>query len=406
MFAAATSPPKLITLVLLSALTVMSLNMFAPSLSNMALSFRADYALVNLSIAGYLGVTAILQLIMGPLSDRFGRRPVILSALVIFILASLACALATDIWVFLAFRMLQGAVITCAALSPAVIRDMVPARQAASLLGYVAMAMAVGPMLGPMLGGVLEGLFDWRANFLVYVGFGLAVLFLCWFDLGETNKSPSETFLIQFRGYPQLIGSRRFWGYAACAAFSTGAFYSFIGGAPFVAQAIFALPPAMLGFYIGSITAGFMLGSFISGRVAKNYPLTTMMIAGRLVACAGLSIGLIVNLAGFVHVLTLFGATIFVGLGNGLTNPSCYAGLLSVRPKLAGSAAGLSGALIVGGGALLTSITGAILTAANGAYTLLAMMLFCSAMALAAALFVRWIDRREGLIGTDRGSIN
>jgi MFS family permease len=100
------APPRLFTLVLLSGLSVVSLNMFLPSLSNIAEEFQADYAFVNLSIAGYAGMTAVLQLVMGPLSDRFGRRLVVLAALVIFVLASLGCLLATDIWTFLVFRMM------------------------------------------------------------------------------------------------------------------------------------------------------------------------------------------------------------------------------------------------------------------------------------------------------------
>ncbi len=132
MIAAATTPPKLSTLVLLTALSVLSLNMFLPSLSNMVEDLETDYALVSLSIAGYLAITSFLQLIMGPLSDRFGRRPVLLAGLVIFSFASLVCALATNIWVFLAFRLLQGAVISGAALSRAVIRDIAPEQEAAS----------------------------------------------------------------------------------------------------------------------------------------------------------------------------------------------------------------------------------------------------------------------------------
>jgi predicted MFS family arabinose efflux permease len=321
---------------------------------------------------------------------------VLLVGLVIFILASLGCWLATNIWVFLLFRMLQGAIICGWVLSNAVIRDMVPAQEAASLMGYLAMAWAVAPMLGPMFGGVLDELFGWRASFLAFVCFGVAILGLCWVDLGETNKTPSDTFMKQFQTYPELFRSRRFWGYALCMAFSTGAFYAFLGGAPLVAETVLALSPATLGFYMGTITAGFVLGSFLSGRYAKRYPLTTMMISGRIVACAALMVGLVLVLAGIVNVISLFGATVFVGLGNGLTMPSCNAGALSVRPKLAGSASGLSGALTVGGGAVLSAITGAILTEENGAYALLGMMLFSSLMALVAALYVLRIDRREG----------
>ena len=395
MLHSATSRPKMFTLVMLAALSVLSLNMFLPSLSNMARDFQTDYALVTLSIAGYLAITAVLMLIMGPLSDRFGRRPVLLVGLAVFTLASLGCALATDIWVFLGFRLLQGTVISGWALSLAVIRDTVPSREAASLIGYIGMAMAVAPMLGPMFGGVLDELFGWRASFWAFVVFGRAVLCLCWVDLGETNKTPSDTFMRQFHAYPELFRSRRFWGYALCTAFSTGAFYTFLSGAPLVAATVLALSPATLGFYMGTITAGFALGSFLSGRYAKRHALTTMMICGRLVACAGLLLGLGLFLAGFVHAISLFGATVFAGIGNGLSSPSSNAGALSVRPGLAGSAAGLSGALAVGGGAALSSITGAILTEENGAYALLGMMLFSSLMALLAALTVLRIDRRE-----------
>ncbi len=396
MLYSATSPPRLFTLILLSALSVVSLNMFVASLSNIAEEFQADYALVNLSIAGYAGMTAVLQLIIGPLSDRFGRRPVILAGLVIFILASLGCILADDIWMFLFFRLLQGAISSGLVLSNAVVRDMAPAREAASLMGYLAMAWAVAPMLGPMLGGVLDELFGWRASFVAFVGLGVAILSLCWVDLGETNKTPSETFAKQFQTYPELIRSRRYWGYALCMAFSTGSFYVFLAGAPLVAVAMLGLSPMVLGFYMGTITAGFGLGSFLSGRYARQYPLTTMMIVGRIVACAGLLGGLVLVLAGVVNVMSLFGATVIVGVGNGLTMPSCSVGAMSVRPKLAGSASGLAGALTVGAGAVLTSIAGATLTEANGAYTLLGMMLFSSLTALVAAFYVLWIDRREG----------
>ncbi len=385
------------TLILFTGLSVLSLNMFLPSLSNMAADFQADYSLVSLSIAGYLAITAVLQLIMGPLSDRFGRRPVLLVALVIFTLASLVCALATSIWVFLAFRVLQGAIISGWALSLAVIRDTAPPQEAASKIGYVTMAMAVAPMLGPMFGGALDELFGWRASFVVFTGLGVAALGLCWVDLGETNKTPSETFAKQFQAYPELFRSRRYWGYALCMAFSTGAFYSFLAGAPLVAVTMLGLSPAALGFYMGTITAGFALGSFLSGRWAKRFPLTTMMISGRIVACAGLMVGLALFLTGFVNEISMFGATMCVGLGNGLTMPSCNAGAVSMRPRLAGSASGLAGALTVGGGAVLTSMTGAIVTEENGAYALLGMMLFASLMALAAALHVLRIDRREGL---------
>ena len=384
------------TLVMLTGLSVLSLNMFLPSLSNMAADFRADYALVALSVGGYLGITAVLMLVMGPLSDRFGRRPVLLLALTLFSLASLVCALATNVWLFLGFRVLQGAVISGWALSLAVIRDVAPPQEAASRIGYLTMAMAVAPMLGPTVGGALDELFGWRSSFYVFAGLGAAALALCWVDLGETNKTPSRTFAQQVRSYPELFGSRRFWGYAVCMAFSTGSFYAFLAGAPLVAVTRLELSPAALGVGMGSITAGFMLGSFLSGRFAARYRLTRMMILGRLVAAAGLLLGLALAALGLVHAVAFFGPVMFVGLGNGLTMPSSNAGVLSVRPALAGSASGLAGALTVGGGALLTTVTGIVVTEKTGACGLLGMMLFCTLSALLSALVVRAIDLREG----------
>ena len=138
--------PHLVTLVLMVGLAVLTLNMFVPSLFNIASDLSASYGLVTLAIAGYLGITAVLQLVLGPLSDRFGRRPVMLGGLVVFCLASIGCALATNVYVFLFFRFLQAAVAAGSVVSPAVIRDLYPADAAASRLGYVSMAMALAPM--------------------------------------------------------------------------------------------------------------------------------------------------------------------------------------------------------------------------------------------------------------------
>ena len=389
MLSAATSPPRLITLIFLTGISTLSLNMFLPSLVNIAEDFEADYAIVSLSIAGYLAITAILQILIGPLSDRFGRRPVLLATLFIFVIASLGCLLAENIWVFLFFRFLQGAIIAGSALSPAIMRDMMPAKQAASILGYIAMAMAIAPMLG----GALDELFGWRSSFLAYIVIGLTVFTLTWMDLGETNKSPSESFGRQMKAYPALLRSQRFWGYALCMAFSTGAFYTFLAGAPLVTRVLFDMSAGTLGIYLGSITGGFFLGSFIAARFSKEHSLATMMLAGRIIACTGLLIGVALLALGIAHEFTLFGATIFVGIGNGVTMPSSNAGAMSVRSDLAGSASGLAGALTVGGGAILTGVSGVIVTESTGAMGLLGMMFGASFLGLLCAVWVLFLDR-------------
>jgi len=144
MFSAASAPPKLFTLVLLSGLSVVSLNMFLPSLSNIAAEFQTSYRLLaSVSIAGYAAMTTVLQLLIGPLSDRVGRRPVVLVSLVIFVVASLGCLLALDVWAFLLFRTMQAAIVSGFALSRVIIRDTEPAQKAASLMGYLSIAWAI-----------------------------------------------------------------------------------------------------------------------------------------------------------------------------------------------------------------------------------------------------------------------
>lgn len=387
-----TTPPHFATLVLLTAFSVLSLNMFIPSLADIAADFGVSYSIVSISVAGYLAVTAVLQLVVGPLSDRLGRRRVLLPAVTIFTLASLGCVLSGSVWSFLVFRMFQAAIISGYVLSLAIVRDVMPPKQAAGRIGYIAMAMAVAPMLGPMLGGLLDTAFGWRANFVAYAGAGMALFLLCWLDLGETlapRPGGSKARLPIFR---ELATSRRFWGYALCMAFSTGAFYAFLAGAPLVAKSRFGMSAATLGVCIGSITCGYMAGAFISGRLAPRHALTTMMIAGRFVACSGLMVGLTLLLFRIVSVPTYFGSTILVGLGNGISTPSSSAGAISVRPELAGSAAGLAGAITVAGGAVLTSFTGVILGFGHASAVLLAIMLVASAAGLLCALWVRRLD--------------
>jgi DHA1 family bicyclomycin/chloramphenicol resistance-like MFS transporter len=381
------TPPHFLTLVLLTAFSTLSLNMFVPSLANIAADFEVDYSTVSLSISGYLAVTALLQLGIGPLSDRIGRRPVLLAALAAFFLASVACSLAQDIWTFLFFRMLQGGIATGYALSLAIVRDTKTERNAASLIGYIGMVMAIAPMLAPILGGFIDTALGWRANFYLFAVSGLLLLLVCWVDLGET-RSPSqpqkgessETVLT-------LVGEPLFWAYSLCNAFSRGSFFIFITGAPLVASSKLNVTTAKLGIYIATITAGFILGSFLSGRFAPRFQPITMMLAGRLVACVGLAVGVAAMLADYRNPIVFFGSTIAVGIGNGLTIPSSSAAAMSVVPGLAGSAAGLSGALVVACGAVLTLMTGFILPLGDAGVTLHLLMLAASATGLAAVFW-------------------
>lgn len=390
------SPPRLLTLILLTAISVLSLNMFLPSLSRIAAEFEADYALVSLSIGGYLAVSAVLQLIMGPLSDMIGRRPVMLWGIALFIGASVGCYFAPDIWSFLAFRVLQSGIVTGMVLSRAIVRDIAPQQEAARLLGLIGTAMALAPLLGPVFGGLLDQAFGWRANFLAYIVMGLAIFALTYVDLGETNQHKSTSFSAQFRSYPELVRAPLFWAHCASLVFSVGGFYAFLGGAPQVAETLFGLSPGWVGLGMGSISAGFMLGNFLTGRLSRSVAIGKIALAGRWLACFGPALGLGLFAFGFASPYVMFGCILFVGLGNGLTLPAVNAGVMSVAPHLAGSASGLSGALTVAGGAVLTALSGVVASGSTGAFGLLGLILASSVLALVGTGLAYRIEARMG----------
>ncbi len=382
------TPPHIVTLVLMAGLGPLVMNILLPSLPDMAAHFQTDYSVVQLAVSGYLAMTGALQLIIGPLSDRFGRRPVMIGGLVIFLIASLGCALATDIWVFLAFRMAQAAVAAGMVLSRAIVRDMVAPDKAASMIAYVTMGMAVMPMVGPMIGGFLGAHLGWQASFWFAGGVGVLVFLVVWFDMGETNVNRSSSLTAQFQTYPELFRSHRFWGYTLVAGFGSGAFFAFLGGGPWVAQEILDIPQDRVGLYFGLIALGYMVGNFISGRVSERVGINSMMLIGSLIANTGALLCIALFAFGFLHPMTLFGPITLVGFGNGIALPSANAGLVSVRPQLAGSASGLGGAVMIGGGAALAAITGALLSPQTGAYPLLGMMALSTALGILAALYV------------------
>ena len=388
----ARTPPHVLTLVALSGLGALSMNVFLPSLPGMARYFGVEYGLMQLSVSGYMAASAVLQLLVGPISDRYGRRPVALGALVIFLAATLASLFAPTAGWFLFFRMLQATVVTCFVLSRAVVRDLYEGDRAASMIGWVTMGMSVVPMIAPVIGGALDEAFGWRANFSMLFGLGLAVLVLVWFDMGETARGGGLSMGQQMRGYPVLMRSVRFWGYCLAAAFASGAFFTYLGGAPFVGARVFHLSPAVVGYWFTAPSIGYLIGNYISARWAMRIGMNTLILVGSIVTAAVLVAALVADLAGMEHPLIFFGAVAFVGLGNGLVLPSANAGMLSVRPELAGTASGLGGAMNVGGGALLASLAGALLTEGSGATPLLAIMTASGIGGIAAIL---WVMARE-----------
>jgi DHA1 family bicyclomycin/chloramphenicol resistance-like MFS transporter len=315
---------------------------------------------------------------------------------VLFVLATLGCLFAPTAGVFLFFRMVQAAVAVGIVLSRAIVRDMVPQDQAASMIGYVTMGMALIPMVGPMIGGALDQIFGWQASFVFLAVAGVATLALVVADQGETIAGQGMRFGEQLKGYPVLLTSPRFWGYSLCAAFGSGAFFALLGGSSFVAGEVFELSPFWTGVALGSPAVGYALGNFLSGRFTVRVGINRMALVGTAVASLGLGASLAVSLAGVHHPLVFFGFCTFLGLGNGIMLPSATAGLLSVRPQLAGTASGLGGAIMIGGGAVMAAITGTMLSPETGEWPLQAIMLGSSLLAGLAIVLVMWRARRIG----------
>ena len=392
-----TSPPHIATLILLSMLSALTLNMFLPSLPAMAEYFGTDYHFMQLSVAIYFAVNAVLQIIIGPLSDRFGRRPVMLASIAIFVVATIGCVLATHIATFMVFRMMQAAIVSGMALSRASVRDVLGASDAASRIGYVTMGMAIGPMVAPAFGGFLEQIWGWQATFVVLTVLGILSFVLAYSDMGETHHDRSATMSAQLREYPELLSARRFWSYALAAAFSAGAFFAYLGGAPYVGTVIYGLSPELLGIFFGAPSVGYLVGNGLAGRYSSRVGINRMIIAGGLIATAAILVMLLIFLGGQGSALVFFGSMTFVGLGNGLLIPNATSGFMGVRPHLTGSASGLGGAVMIGGGAVLSGTAGSILTPGTGADPLLWMMLTSSVLSVLCGAYT--IRRERQITG-------
>ena len=383
-----TSPPHVITLVLLAGLAALAMNVFLPSLPSMAAYFGTDYRVMQLSVSLYLAVNAVIQILIGPVSDRFGRRPVLLWSLAVFILATIGTLLATNAVVFLLFRMLQAVVVSAIVLSRAAIRDVMDEAAAASRIGYVTMGMALVPMVAPAIGGVLDQVFGWRGSFALMLVAGVGVLALTWADLGETKPRGAGGMRAQFAELPELMTSRRFWGYCVTATLASGAFFAYLGGAPFVGSVVFGMTPAMLGLFFGAPAIGYAFGNFLSGRYSIHLGVDRMVLFGCLICLGGVAMMASLFALGFQNPGVFFGFFIFVGIGNGMVLPNATSGMMSVRPHLAGTASGIGGAIMIGGGAAVSALAGALLTPETGAAPLLALLLSTSGLSVVVILYV------------------
>ena len=390
-----TSPPHIFTLILLASISALTMNIFLPSLPNIAASLGSSTSILGLSVGIYLASSALLQLIIGPFSDQFGRRPLILWSLIIFCLSTLATVFVTNTAQFLILRIFQAISASCMVLARAIVRDTTESvEQAGSQIAYVTMGMAFVPMIGPAIGGLLDYQYGWTASFWILCLLGSMIFLISYFDVGETLPENSQGFLEQIRTYPSLLRSKRFWAYCLSSAFVSGAFFSYLGGAPFVGNEVFGLSPKDLGIWFGAPAVGYILGNFLSGRFSTKIGLDKMIFFGVIIALTGVSISFMISYLGFGSILSFFGLMSLVGLGNGMSIPNATAAMMSVNPKLAGTAAGLGSAIMIGGGAGLSAIANFILKPGSSELPLIILMWLSVFFGLCAVNYVIYRNKK------------
>jgi MFS transporter, DHA1 family, multidrug resistance protein len=378
-------PSFIALLIAVSAVSPLGINMYLPSMPGMARALGVDFTTIQLTLSLYLAAMAIGQLIIGPLSDRFGRRPILLIGLSVFVVGSLICLTAQNAGVLIFGRVVQ-AMGGCAGitLSRAIVRDLYRRDQVASMIGYVTMGMAVAPMIAPTIGGVLDTFYGWRASFAFLVLFGSLALLFASLQLSETNRNRGSVGdgdrLLP--NYLALFRSRLFWGYSLATSFVSAMFFSFVAGAPYVVIELMGRSPAEYGFYFALVPSGYILGNFVTARFAVTIGQNRMFLTGMTISLLGVGSMAAAFAAGLGHPLALFAPMFLIGVANGLVLPNGIAGAVSVKPDAAGAAAGLSGSLQIGFGALVAPLVGAALT--TTVWPLIAIMAVCALLGIAA----------------------
>ena len=354
--------PKLLILIAIAAIGPMAMNILIPSIPKLMDIFNSSYGSVQVTLTAYLISMAIAQLFVGPLSDRFGRRPVVLLGSGICFSGSLICVFATQIDYLVFGRVIQAiGACTGIVMSRTIIRDIHGTERAASMIAYVTMAMVVVPMLSPTLGGVLDNIFGWRASFIFVAIYAILLFIICARSLGETHKGPftSVSILKMLQDYCYLMRLIKFNRHALQISFSSVAFFSFLGGSPYVVIELMNASEVQYGFYFVIAGGAYMLGNLFAGRYGASLGIQFCIFYGTLIGLIG---GIVLTLSFFMELLTpatLFISMEIIAIGNGICLPSGSAAAISVNPRKIGTAAGLAGFLQLGfgsGGAYLTGI--------------------------------------------------
>ncbi|WP_342720111.1 multidrug effflux MFS transporter [Roseospirillum parvum] len=348
----------------LVAFGAVSTDLYLPSLPAMTREFGVDVSLVQLTLSVFTFGFAAGMLVLGPMSDRFGRRPVLIGGVAIYVLASLGCLLAPSVEALIGARFVQA---LGAAAGPvigrAIVRDVYTRVEAARMLSYMASAMALAPAVAPLIGGWLHETFGWQANFAALALFGALILLGTLGLLRETNDSRDPRALKARRlvgTYRMLLTDRRFVGHTVVLTAMFGGLFSFISGSSFVVIDVLGVAPGQFGLAFACVAGSYAAGAYMSGRVGHRLGLERAILLGALAGALIAGGGAGLAWAGIETVPAVIAPVAGFFFCCAFVLPNGTAGAINPFPHNAGSASALLGFLQMGGGALVGYGVGAL----------------------------------------------
>src|SRR5712671_4612210 len=351
----ATSRLMLLLLVAMTGVAPISLYMLVPALPVLATAFGRDISIAQMTVSLYMVGIACSQIIMGPLSDRFGRRPVLLAGLGLMVAASAACIFADTLPQLIAARFLQAlGGVTGMVVSRAIIRDLYSRERIGAMISLVIAVMMIAQMLSPLTGGLLETAFGWRAIFYVITAASLVIAIAIAFALPETRRDRSEAG--GFRGdVGSLFKSRAFVGYLLCQVLASQIIFTFAGAGPYVVVTQMGRSGAEYGAWFATSGFAYLIGNLFCVRFAPRHQLEKLIWFGLALQFAGSLLNLVWGIAALNQAPSwLFGTQMLVMFANAFVMSNSAAGAISVRPEAAGTASGAMGFLQMGVGALVS----------------------------------------------------
>jgi len=380
--------PTNITLSAIAGIYILAQVIIVPALPDLGIIFSSDYRTIQLSVSAFSIGAAIVNLIAGPLSDRFGRRPIAIGFFIIFILSSLGSYFSENIYIFLLFRFFQASSAAGMVLARVIVGDIYSGSKATVMFGYISTIMAIGPLIGPLLGGLISDYFGSMQIFNFLTILGLLLFGLIIYDLDETNLNRSANMLSQIKSYPLLLLSMNFWPPTLVSAFSFSIFGIFFVGAPFVAVNVYGLSPSQIGLLLAFIPLGFVPGNIIVGKIVDRFSTKLLLILGSILLISGPLIALLTSDL-YTHPLAFFLPMLIMGFGTGIIWPVANTAIIQAVPSLAGSASGISSALMVITSALSSGFLGWNIENIDPIIGLVGTLIMAGIATILSALFIK-----------------